>query len=199
MTATGRRCPRPGASSAKPCTSSPTSVTTRSPSPDSQPRRPQWPPGDAPGMWTWTGKPSPRWGINRGQLPPIRCQTASPPPHRRRGRPYETERPHPRRAGVTQSIIMSRATCPKAIGKPGWPHPTPRTHQGPEHPPPEEPPPPHTNTASRQPPHPRRLIIRPQPAASRAPTASLRDRARAALDPGHPQAVHSTHRGQGGK
>jgi hypothetical protein len=37
--------------------------------------------------------------INRGQLPHVRCQTASPPSPRRRGRPYETERPHPPAGG----------------------------------------------------------------------------------------------------
>jgi hypothetical protein len=47
---------------------------------------------------------------NRGQLLPVRCQTAPPPSATgRRGRPYETERPHPREREVTQSIIMSQA------------------------------------------------------------------------------------------
>ena len=134
-------------------------------------------------MWTWTSKPSSRWGNNRGQLPPVRCQTASLPATGTADGPMRLSGRTPLHGpGVTQSIIMSRATRPKAIGKPGCPRPRPAqptrdpapTARGAAHP---------TPTPLPPPPHPRPLIIRPQPAASRAPTASLRDRARATLDP----------------
>ncbi len=123
-TATGRRCRRPGASSGKPCTSSPASAMTPSPPPPPRPHRPGSP---LPG-----GRSEPAatitMGYHRGQLPPIRCQTASPPVYRRRGRPYETERSHSPPAGshpIDHHVARHNASCLQAIGKPGCPQPHP--------------------------------------------------------------------------
>ena len=44
---------------------------------------------------------------NRGRLPPAPCQAARAPQRGAAGgRPQKTERPHPRQAGATESIIM---------------------------------------------------------------------------------------------
>jgi hypothetical protein len=118
---------------------------------------------------------TPTMGYHRGQLPPVRCQTASPPARRRRGRPYETERPHSPPAGshpIDHHVARHNASCLQAIGKPGCPPAT--SHRPPtpldirSRPPRLTTTSPKASTSSR----PRRLIICPQPAASRAPPAS---------------------------
>jgi transposase IS116/IS110/IS902 family protein len=82
-----------------PCTSWPISATTRSPSSPNRLPRP-WSPGEVTGSWRRDRYAVVAMGFTTsGQLQARTCQTASPPIHRRRGRPNETERPRPPRAG----------------------------------------------------------------------------------------------------
>jgi hypothetical protein len=123
-TGTGPRCPRPGASCARRYTSSPTSATTRSPSSDN-PQRPQWSLGDDRDVDV--ARPAANHdGVHQPRPAPARPLSGRvTAEHRRRGRPYETERPHPPAGGGSPNQSSCRRhisnACLKAIGKPGCP------------------------------------------------------------------------------